>query len=247
MQFDLDAASGPTIPESRRGGRMGCRSLALLAVLMAAGLALVPLVWPPSVTLPAHQLVARELRALVDADGGPVYFAGTTFDGQPLTLVNTTEPGNTLFIYGTCTMVWPAEGCSPPIQIANTAFQATHWANVIDCRLRSAVRGVPAAEVAGALAVFTGQAVVTISSHRPDQLGALAQALRDIRADSPPPELPPPPADVAKLIASHCASSDGARDPTPVARNAMPLARLPSDRTPARGRTTAFRPVTLRD
>ncbi|MDQ2910327.1 MAG: hypothetical protein M3R39_04830 [Actinomycetota bacterium] len=135
----------------------------------------------------------------------PLYYAGRSFAGLPLTHVELEGPGRAFFVYGTC--VIPAGqtegGCAPPVQIQLFPFDPGQWRRAVACHRRRSLLGVPTARHDG-LVLFTGRTVVKIyaRSHAEDRRVALT--LRRVGDDKPLRRLPPPTAPVRELQARVC-------------------------------------------
>lgn len=77
---------------------------------------------------------AEQLDELIDTPGPPLYFAGRSFAGLPLTHAEREVEDRALFVYGTCEVEDPdgffgPEGgsCSPPIQIQIFPIHPEDW------------------------------------------------------------------------------------------------------------------------
>jgi hypothetical protein len=74
----------------------------------------------------------------------PIYYAGRTFAGLPLTDVEVEGPDRTLIAYGKCRIALPADGgCSVPVQIQHFPFKSGDWRLAVNCHRRPSLLGVP--------------------------------------------------------------------------------------------------------
>ncbi len=112
-----------------------------------------------------------ELTAIEKTRGHPIYWAGRSIEGYPLTHAEALGSGKYLFIYGDCEIDdqgWFDDGgCTPPVDIQQYPIRARHPGMFdvdVGCR-RLVVRRVPAAifqSSGGALEIYTGASVVVI-------------------------------------------------------------------------------------
>lgn len=134
---------------------------------------------------------AATVRAAQAAAAFPLYWAGESVAGLPLTTV-TRDRGQVNVSYGTCTPAGGEGGCTPPVTIQTTSICARNPL-ILDLRPRSSsrVRGVPARDYGDYLSLEIDRSNVTLftrSQHRDQVLAALQPAT----APAPGAELPPP-------------------------------------------------------
>ena len=156
-------------------------------------------------------VTAGQLEELVNAPGPPLYFAGRTFAGLPLTHAERDVEDHALFVYGSCDVQDPdgffgPEGgsCSSPIQIQIFSIRPEDWRAgfVQGCHRRPSVRGVPTVRHDG-LVVFTSSIGVKIYARSPAEDRSVARALRAVDGSVPPEaDLPPPAFDVETVLAA---------------------------------------------
>lgn len=146
--------------------------------------------------------IKAKLAEVRDSDV-PLYYAGDSFAGLPLTHVETYGRGNALFVYGNCTPSGDDGGCAPPIEIQIFPFKPAQWRLAGGCRRLPRLLGVPTARHDG-LVLFTRRTVVKIyaRSHAEDRRVALA--LRRVGEDAPVRRLPAPDRSVEELEATAC-------------------------------------------
>src|SRR5262245_20831695 len=114
-------------------------------------------------TLTRDSVSSAELDGLRDKAGPPMYFAGESFGGLPLTEAQSwdSDAGEAFFAYGTCEPPEGEGGCPVPAGMQHFAFRRSDWDRAEGCsRLRS-LRGVPTARHDG-LVLFTGSIVVKV-------------------------------------------------------------------------------------
>ena len=134
----------------------------------------------------------------------PIYYAGRSFAGQPLTDVEVDLPGRALIAYGTCRIALPADGgCSVPVQIQHFPFKPGDWRLAVDCHRRPSLLGVPTVRHDG-LVLFTERQVVKIYARSAAENRRVALALRRVSNDKPVRRLPPPDPRVSKLQVEVC-------------------------------------------
>jgi hypothetical protein len=173
--------------------------LVLLAVLVAAGC-------NGSNIVPKERVTADEIDELRDDRGLPMYYAGRSFSGLPLTGASgwNSGDGGAFFAYGTCELPEGEGGCPVPIQIQHFRFEPAQWEAAVRCRSRPAQRGVPTARHDG-LVLFTESIVVKIYARSPTEDLQVVAALRGlnntVEAGDP---LPKPASGVERLIARVC-------------------------------------------
>jgi len=134
----------------------------------------------------------------------PIYYAGRSFAGQPLSGVELDLPGRALIAYGTCRIALPADGgCSVPVQIQHFPFKPGDWRLAVNCHRRPSLLGVPTVRHDG-LVLFTERQVVKIYARNPEEDRQVALTLRRVRDDKPISHLPPPDPRVSELQAQVC-------------------------------------------
>ena len=138
---------------------------------------------------------AATVRAAQDAADFPLYWAGESVAGLPLTSV-TRDRGQVNVSYGACTPAGGEGGCPAPVTIQTTSICARNPL-ILDLRPRSSsrVRGVPARDYSDYLSLEIDRSNVTLFTRSRYRQPVLA-ALRPVRATAPTPapgaELPPP-------------------------------------------------------
>jgi hypothetical protein len=169
-------------------------SLKRLGVLLAASVSGLLLCACASEDEPPR-LSLREIR---DFRAYPVYYSGTSVDGNALVTIDG-DPEHQedkrdttwVLIYGDC----DAEegGCFPPVQIHSYSTCA-RWAGpdaqLIDVRGAKATK--PMRGTGGALEIFTGRTTVTIGAESQAVLDSAVQALREMHQKKPSRLLAPP-------------------------------------------------------
>ena len=154
---------------------------------------------------------AGQLEELVNAPGPPLFFAGPTFAGLPLTHAEREVEGRALFVYGSCDVEDPdgffgPEGgsCSPPIQIQVFRFNPKDWRPgvVQGCYRRAPLRGVATVRHDG-LVLFTSNIGVKIYARSPAEDRRVARSLRALDGTVPPDvDLPSPAFDVETVLSA---------------------------------------------
>lgn len=139
------------------------------------------------------------------ASGFPVYYAGRSFAGLPLTDVEIDLPGRALIAYGTCRIALPADGgCSVPVQIQHFAFNPSSWGGaVVNCYRQPSLLGVPTVRHDG-LVLFTEGRIVKIYARSAVEERRVALALRRVGDDRLVRRLPRPEPRIIKLQAQVC-------------------------------------------
>ena len=139
---------------------------------------------------------AATVRMAQDAAAFPLYWAGESVAGLPLTAV-LRDGGRVSIQYGSCTPAGGEGGCAPPVAIQTSSICARNPL-ILDLRPGSSsrVRGVPARDYGDYLSLETGTSNVTLFT-RPEyreQVLAALQSARDAApvagADLPPPRYP---------------------------------------------------------
>jgi hypothetical protein len=122
----------------------------------------------------------------------PIYYAGRSFAGLPLTDVELDLPGRALIAYGTCRIALPADGgCSVPVQIQHFPFNAGNWGGAVaNCYRNPSLLGVPTVRHDG-LVLFTAGRIVKIYARSAAEDRRVALALRRV-GDKPVNRLPAP-------------------------------------------------------
>lgn len=153
---------------------------------------------------------ADQLEALAASPGSPLYFAGRSFAGLPLTYAERQGNG-ALFVYGTCEVEDPdgffgLEGgsCGVPMEIQIRPFRQADWrvGLVQFCHQRPSLRGVPMVRHDG-LVLFTSTVIVKVYGRSPAEERRLAKTLRSLDGSVPPDvDLPPPAFDTATVLAA---------------------------------------------
>lgn len=172
-----------TQPRSRR-------ALAVLVAALVAGLGLFACAEDPENEKPS-------LSEIRDFGAYPVYYAGTSVDGNALSEIfgdpsQFEDKRDTAWIllYGDC----DAEdgGCFLPLSI-HSYSACTRWAdpNAKFLDIRGAKATIPTGEIRAALEIFTGRTTVTIGADSQALLDSAVQALREVHQKRPSP-LPPP-------------------------------------------------------
>ena len=148
--------------------------------------------------------VSREEAADVARDAGrPVYWAGASYDGLPLTSATAGRPGEIHFGYGTCELPAGTDGgCAVPVQIQNFPFRANDWRRASGCRALRPVGGVPAFRHDG-FVLFTRDGVVKIYARSRADERRVARRLARVGSDEPA-RLAPPRANVLALVERVC-------------------------------------------
>jgi hypothetical protein len=155
------------------------------------------------VTVPHGEDIEGGL-AKARASGFPIYYAGRSFAGLPLTDVELDGPDRALIAYGTCRIALPADGgCSVPVQIQHFPFKPGDWRLAIDCHRRPSLLGVPTVRHDG-LVLFTERQVVKIYARSASEDRRVALALRRVSDDKLVRRLPASDPRVIKLQAEVC-------------------------------------------
>ena len=150
-----------------------------------------------------------DVESLRDDTGLPMYYAGDSFGGLPLTHAEgwDSAAGAANFDYGTCEIPPGDEGgCPLPIQVQHFRFQFNQWklGIVQGCFHRPELRGVPTARHDG-LVLFTDDIVVKIYARSPGEARKVALALRQVNGPLGVKDpLPAPPADIREAVAEAC-------------------------------------------
>jgi hypothetical protein len=135
----------------------------------------------------------------------PIYYAGRSFAGLPLTDVELQGPDRALIAYGTCRIALPAEGgCSVPVQIQHFPFNPNNWRGaVVNCYRKPSLLGVPTVRHDG-LVLFTEGHIVKIYARSAAEDRQVALALRRVSDDKPVHRLPAPEPRIIELQAKAC-------------------------------------------
>jgi hypothetical protein len=145
------------------------------------------------------------VESLKDDTGLPMYYAGDSFAGLPLTHAEGwgSPAGQPFFAYGTCEQPKgiDAGGCAPPIEIQHFRFDARAWTLAKGCGRLRELRGVPAAHHDG-LVLFTGTIVVKIYARTPAEVRRVALALRGVNTRTAAGAALAPPSDEVRRAAS---------------------------------------------
>jgi hypothetical protein len=144
---------------------------------------------------PAPAPDAATVRAAQDAAAFPIFWAGESVAGLPLTGV-VRDGGQVSVQYGSCTPAGGEGGCTPPVTLQTTSICARNPL-ILDLRPRSSsrVRGVPARDYGDYLSLEIDTSNVTVFArpeHRQPVLAALQPARVTAPAPAPGAELPPP-------------------------------------------------------
>ena len=152
--------------------------------------------------VPNGRLDADDVRRLARTSGVPLYYAGLSFAGLPLTDGDASSRGGA-FVYGTCELPPGEGGCAPPIQIQHFAFDPNAWRRAGGCRSLGRLRGVPAVRHDG-LVLVTERALVKVYARSAREARRVVDAL--VRADGRPTprRLPSPSAEAARIVAAAC-------------------------------------------
>lgn len=155
------------------------------------------------VTVPHGEDVEGGL-AKARASSFPIYYAGRSFAGLPLTDVELEGPGRALVAYGTCRIALPADGgCSVPVQIQHFPFKSGDWRLAVNCHRRPSLLGVPTVRHDG-LVLFTERQVVKIYARSAVEDRRVALALRRVSDEEPVRRPPAPDPRVSELQAAVC-------------------------------------------
>jgi hypothetical protein len=173
-------------------------------VLIALGLALAAVAGCADRERTVPELSEQELdervEALVRRSGPPLYWAGRSVAGLPLTDAIGAGSGGATFLYGTCRLPDGEGGCAAPIQIQQFPFVRRNWRDAAGCTRRRSIRGVPAVHH-DTLVLFTGTRVVKIYAERPRRIALALRPLRGGRIGTP---LPPPPPAIVREVGRAC-------------------------------------------
>jgi hypothetical protein len=140
------------------------------------------------------------------ASSRPFYFAGSMFDGLPLTMAQYEDwHAGGLFVYGTCTIPAGQDGgCSPPVQIQIFRFDARNWGRAVGCHRQPSLLAVPTVRHDG-LVLVSKRAVIKIYARTRAEDRRVAVSLRSIkRPNELLRRLPAPSHAVRLLLASVC-------------------------------------------
>jgi hypothetical protein len=159
---------------------------------------------PDYVAVPRGEDVAGGL-SRARASSFPIYYAGRTFAGLPLTDVELEGPDRALIAYGTCRIALPADGgCSVPVQIQHFAFNPSNWRGaVVNCDRQPSLLGVPTVRHDG-LVLFTEGRIVKIYARSAAEDRQVALALRRVTDDKLVRRLPAPKPRITELQARVC-------------------------------------------
>jgi hypothetical protein len=161
---------------------------------------------------PDRPVDAGQLEELAAAPGPPLYFAGRSFAGLPLTHAEREVEGRALFVYGTCEVedpdgIFGPEGgsCTPPVEVQVFPFRPEDWRPGVaqGCYRRPSLRGVATVRHDG-LVLFTASIAVKIYARSPAEARRVARALRALDGSVPPDVDLPPPAFDAETALSGC-------------------------------------------
>jgi hypothetical protein len=145
-----------------------------------------------------------ELRARAQI---PLAWAGRRVDGQ--TLFRAEGDGRwARFFYGGCKTPEVAGSCWPPVTIEvlpNEHSRPARWSPAVRCS-RDTVRGLPAALMPSASALFVFTGTVTVHLHGPDSalVRRAAEALHQLGGRGASAELPPPPSNLVYELRARC-------------------------------------------
>jgi hypothetical protein len=128
----------------------------------------------------------------------PLYYAGDTYDGEPLTdVVRSKRAGNAIwfFIYGDCEPVDEESFCFPPLQVVNKTICDQFPARFFVIPKTFPFRGARAARppTADTFDVYTGGTSVTFVTDDGRHQGRAARAIRGVGAPEAAGRLPAPP------------------------------------------------------
>ena len=159
---------------------------------------------PHYVTVPHGEDIEGGL-AKLRASGFPIYYAGRSFAGLPLTDVELDLPGRALIAYGTCRIPLPADGgCSVPVQIQHFPFNPSGWGGaVVNCYRQPSLLGVPTVRHDG-LVLFTEGRIVKIYARSAVEERRVAHALRRVSDGRLVRRLPAPEPRIIELQAQAC-------------------------------------------
>jgi hypothetical protein len=199
----------------RRGTAPSTRSLGTgLCLGAAVAVAAVLLSGVGSGGNPSRQQRADAARAVrhLARTHHEAYYLGSRIGGQDLGAV-TLFDGSVMFGYGACDDDVEGE-CDRRLTVLSrpTAIADSDGENFGRCRLLRPVLGVPAANLAGSLMVFTGSSMVEMTWMWPNssRVGApreaLARKLRAVGQRAAPRSLPSPDAGTRAFLNRHCGS-----------------------------------------
>ena len=176
------------------GGRTLGLALGLMALTGALPLIIIALLTSGG-SEPQPPPDAATVRAAQEAADFPLYWAGESVAGLPLTGVSR-DGGQVSIQYGTCTPSGGEGGCTLPVTIQTTSICERNPL-ILDLRPRSnsRVRGVPARDYGDYLSLEIGTSNVTLFTrpeHRQPVLAALQPAPATTPAPAPGADLPAP-------------------------------------------------------
>jgi hypothetical protein len=156
------------------------------------------------VTVPHAEDIEGGL-AKARVSGFPIYYAGRSFAGLPLTHVELDLPGRALIAYGTCRIAIPADGgCSVPVQIQHFPVNPSSWGGtVVNCYRQPSLLGVPTVRHDG-LVLFTEGRIVKIYARSAVEERRVALALRQVSNGRLVRRLPAPEPRIIQLQAQAC-------------------------------------------
>jgi hypothetical protein len=186
-------------PERYRATRGLRLSTFLLAALVAAGCS-------AGNVVPRERVSADEVQSLREEKGLPMYYAGQSVFGLPLTGANgwSSEVGEAFFAYGTCELPEGEGGCPVPVQIQHFRFDPSQWKLAEGCFRHPPLRGVLTARHDG-LVLFTESIVVKVYARNSAEERRVVAELRGLNTDLSKGEpLPRPARSVRELVSQVC-------------------------------------------
>jgi len=176
-----------------------CRNALLLATIVAVGCS-------AGNVVPRERVSSEEIEAIRDDPGPPMYYAGSTVFGLPLTGAFgwSSAAREAFFAYGTCELPEGEGGCPVPVQIQHFRFDPAQWRLAEGCFGLPSLRGVPTARHDG-LVLFTDSIVVKVYARDEAEERRVVKELRGLNTDLAKGEqLPPPPRQVRELVSRVC-------------------------------------------
>jgi hypothetical protein len=156
--------------------------------------------------VPRDRVSEKEIDGLREQSGPPLYYAGRSVSGLPLTEAegSSSSSDGGFFAYGTCELPEGEGGCALPIEIQLFQFEPAQWEAAEGCVRLPSLRGVPTARHDG-IVLFTDSMVVTVYARDAAEERQVVAELRGLNVDvEKGAPLPPPKRNVRELVARAC-------------------------------------------
>lgn len=142
----------------------------------------------------------------------PIYYLGPEFEGVTLSDVaifddvsGSEVPDDLSIDAGQSLTIWYGED----FQMSTTQFVPGHYRNSVGCSRLQPLRGVPTAEQADAVSLFTADLVIWLGVGNPNQAAPAAAALAEVGNGPAGADLPAPPARNVVLVDKACGAKPG--------------------------------------